>query len=107
MRPILIEIRVYISRKALKHFVESRKAELKKYHTDEEALKKIDFAIGEIKEVVINYHSYERQRADDGKEKHFYTRNYYSKGEPSIRILLEEKDDGLEICSLHFTKNKK
>ena len=99
------EKRVYISRKALKHFVEERKAELKKHHTEEESLKRIDFVIGEIKEVVVNYHSYTRERMDNGIEKHFYVRKY--QGEPSIRILLEEKDDNLEICSLHFSKNKK
>ncbi|PIQ68495.1 MAG: hypothetical protein COV91_03830 [Candidatus Taylorbacteria bacterium CG11_big_fil_rev_8_21_14_0_20_46_11] len=101
------EKRVYISRKALKHFVESRRAELEKYHTEEEALKRIDFALGEIKEVVVNYHSYTRERTDDGIEKHFYARNYHSQGQPSIRILIEEKGENLEICTLHFTKNKK
>lgn len=99
--------RVYISRRALKHFVESRKAELKKYHTEEETLKMISFALGEIREVVVNYHSYTRERNDDGIEKHFYARNYLSQGLPSIRILIEENGESLEICTLHFTKNKK
>ena len=97
--------RVYILRRALKHFVEERKTELKKYHTEDEALQRIDFAISEIKEVVVNYHSYTRERIDGENEKHFYVRNY--QGEPSIRVLLEEKPENLEICSLHFTKNRK
>lgn len=95
------KFRVYISRKALKHFVESRKEELKKRHTVAEALLKILFAVEQISEVFLNFDKYEYE-----PEKHFYTKHY--SGEPSLRIFVEErKVNSLEICSIHFTKHKK
>lgn len=91
--------RVYISRKALKHFIERRKGELSKSHTKEETLKKIDFALEQIQEVITDFDRYEYE-----PEKHFYSKNYQSAGEPQIRILLEEKGDVLEVRSFHFRR---
>src|SRR3989344_2483226 len=95
------KFRVYISRKSLKHFVESRKEELRKRHTFAEAVVKILFAIEQISEVFLNFDKYEYE-----PEKHFYIKHY--SGEPSLRIFVEEKNiNSLEICSIHFTKHKK
>jgi hypothetical protein len=96
--------RVYISRRALKHFVEERKADLKKRHTDEEALQRICDAIESICDVVINFERYELE-PDEGK--HFYTKDSVMAGIPSLRVLLESDSEDewtLEICSIHFTK---
>ena len=100
--------RVCISRKAIKHFVERRKAELEKNHTTEEVLRKVSFALNEIPNIVLHYDLYtrEREKSENEKEKHFYTKNYTHQGEPSIRILFDERGDTLEVRSLHFTKNK-
>jgi len=92
--------RVYITRRAVKHFVEERKAELSINHTPAEVLTKITFAAEQIPEIIINFDRYEYE-----PPKHFYTRHYL--GEPSIRILCEKKDRHLEICSIHFVKKKK
>ena len=97
--------RVYISRRALKHFVEKRKAELSKYHKEEDSLLKICSAIEQIPEIIVNFDKYEYEY---NPEKHFYIKHY--SGEPSIRVLCEiskEHTGNLEICSLHFTKSKK
>lgn len=99
--------RVYISRKALKHVVEQRRAQLAKHHTPIKVLQKISFAIEQISEVIVNFDKYEYEV---NPEKYFYTKHY--KGEPSIRILCEikrdeTKDSILEICSVHFRKQQK
>ncbi|MDP2642058.1 MAG: hypothetical protein Q8P21_02085 [bacterium] len=96
-------VRVYISRKSLKHFVESRKEDLERKHTEEEALGNICFAIQEIQEVITNFTVYELEPPG----KHFYVKDYSHMGKPFIRILLEPKSARLEIKSIHFTKSKK
>ncbi|MEK7068198.1 MAG: hypothetical protein AAB964_00080 [Patescibacteria group bacterium] len=96
--------RVYMTRMALKHFVESRKAELMRRHTTEEALKKIDFALEQMQEVLTNFDSYEYQ---PNGEKYFFTKDYQSIGQPPIRILLVAVNKHLEICSFHFRKPDK
>ncbi len=96
--------RVYISRKALKHFVESRKEELEKRHTSAETLLMILFAVEKIPEVFLSFDKYEYET---NPQKYFYTKHYGHKN-PSLRIFVEKKDmNALEICSMHFTKNKK
>lgn len=94
--------RVYISRRAIKHFVEERRMELLKSHASADALIKICFAIEQIPEIIINFDKYEYEVAP---EKYFYTKHY--PGEPSIRILCERGIDGLNICSMHFKKQRK
>ena len=95
-------LRVYISRKALKHFVESRKKELSKHHYPDQVTENIDFALDRIQETITNFDRYELE-----PPKHFYFKDYSHVGKPSVRILLEIKDARLEIISIHFTKSKK
>jgi hypothetical protein len=95
-------MRVYISRRALKHFVESRKKELSLKHTEKETLDNICFAIDTLPETIINFTGYELI-----PPKHFYIKDYSHFGKPHLRILVEPKDYGLEICSIHFTKHKR
>lgn len=95
--------RVYISRRAFKHFIEERKDQLSINHAPVEVLGKITFVAEQISEVVINFDKYEYEAEPP---KYFYTKHYV--GEPSIRILCEIIDaDRLEICSIHFKKKQK
>jgi len=99
------DFRIYISRRALKHVVEVRRKELSKKHTEAQILLKICFAIEQIPEVIKNFDKYEYEY-EPGK--HFYTKNY--RGEPSIRVLCEQRDiekSMLQICSIHFRKPQK
>ena len=94
-------LRVYISRRSLKHFVESRKLELEKYHTQEKTLESICFAIDSIQKTIINFDTYEFE-----PPKHFYLKDFSSAGKPFLRILLELKDSRLEIISIHFKERR-
>ncbi len=102
--------RIYISRKSLKHFVESRKEELEKNNTPEKAVELICFALDELQEVVTNFTSYTFEplnREINAREKHFYIKDYSNIGKPAIRVCLEMVNGKLEIFSIHFTKNRK
>jgi hypothetical protein len=96
-------MRIYISRKALKHFVESRTYELQKRHSPEEITESICFAIDSIRETVTDFDLYE---LEPPKPKHFYTKDYSFLGKPQLRILLEHTGDKLEIVSIHFRERK-
>lgn len=96
-------MRVHITRRALKHFVESRKDELQKRHTQNEVLENVCFALQEVQEVITNFTLYELEPPG----KHFYIKDYSHIGKPFIRILVEVKKSSLEIRSIHFTKSKK
>jgi hypothetical protein len=95
-------IRVYISRKALKHFVESRTYELKKRHSFEEIIENLYFAVDSIKETVTNFDS-----CDLTLPKYIYTKDYSSFQKPQLRIVLEYKETCLEIISIHFREKRK
>lgn len=92
---------VYISRKALKHFVDSRKNDYGKYHSKEETFTMLFFIINSLKEAIVDFSQY----TFEPPNKHFYIKVF--SGRPSIRILLEVKENRLEIVSIHFQKNKK
>lgn len=95
--------RVYITRRALKHFVEKRKEELLKHHKDADVLLSIYFTIEQIPEIILTFNKYEFEVEP---EKFFYIKHY--SGAPSIRILLRCPKEGiLEISSMHFTRYKK
>lgn len=94
--------RVYISRKALKHFVESRKEELGKRHSVLEVSVSVFSAIEKIPEVFLSFDRYEYE---SNLEKYFYTKHYGD--EPSLRILVQQKRrKSLEIRSMHFTRRR-
>ncbi|MDB5188741.1 MAG: hypothetical protein JWM92_339 [Candidatus Nomurabacteria bacterium] len=94
--------RVYISRRALKHFVESRKAELGRYHSAGETLENIYFAIDSTQETIINFDLYE-----DCFPKYLFTKDYSDIDKSQIRVILEVKNNRLEILSIHFKKKGK
>lgn len=98
--------RIYISRKSLKHFVERRRNELEKDHSLPIALDMICQAIDDIRDTITNFTTYTYEPADR-RAKHFYFKDRSNQERPGLRILLESIDDRLEICSIHFTKNRK
>jgi hypothetical protein len=89
--------KVYISRRALKHFVERRREELLKNHTPEESLRIIYFALNKIRETIIRYDSWELTDS-----RYSYTKDYSTLDKHLLRIIADEKKDSLEICSIHF-----
>ncbi len=91
--------RVYITRRALKHIVESRKQELLRNHTEEEAMAAISFAIQHLPETIIDFDKYELEPPSQ-----CYTKDFSHAGKPMIRVALEEKDGHVEIKSIHFKK---
>lgn len=98
-----LHYRVYISRKALKNFVESRKESLGKRHSHSEVLVTLMSMIEQLPSVLFSFDTYEYEPKGD---KHFYTK-YFSQ-HPSIRVLVEQKEERiLQICSIHPTKRKK
>lgn len=96
-------LRVYITRRSLKHFVEERKIQLEKRHGEEEILSYLYFAIENLPETVVNFEKYEREEPS----KHFYARDYSALEMPQLRVLVEKRGDCLEICSIHFKKLRK
>jgi hypothetical protein len=97
------DMNVYISRKSLKHFIERRKEDFSKYHSNEQLNDIIAFIINNINEVIVNFDLYEYKPPRD----HFYKKDYSHLGKSWIVILLEEKENCLEVKSIHIKKNKK
>lgn len=96
-------MRVYMTRRALKHCIESRKEELCKNHTDLETMELLKFAIDNIQETVTNFSSY----IHEPPSKFIYIKNYSHSGKPLLRIVIDFKENSLQIKSIHFRKNKK
>lgn len=94
--------RVYISRRALKHFTESRKEQLSKNHTHQNVIENIYFAIDKIQETITNFDSYEYKPTQ-----YLFVKDYSSLGKPFLRILVEVIENRLEIKSIHFRKIQK
>jgi hypothetical protein len=96
-------MRVYISRRSLKHFVESRKKDLEKRHSPEETLASLCFAIDGIQETIKDFDLYEYEPPT----RHFYIKDYSHLGKPFLRILVERKQERLEIISIHYKERKR
>lgn len=94
---------ICISRRSLKHFVERRKAELIIRYNQKDILERLYFAIDSIEDVFTQKDSFEINELG----RMIFTKNYNNLDRSSIRIVLEKKQDRLEIVSIHFKKNKK
>ncbi len=94
---------VYISRRALKHFVESRSREMK-LKSKEEVLYYLYFAVESAESVILNYDSLIKQNIET---KYIYSKHFGSELKSSIRIVTEMIDSHQEVKSIHFQKNKK
>ena len=93
--------RTYISRRALKHVVETRKEDLGKSHDNQHGFERICFAIDSIPDIIMDFDRYELEPKEH-PAKHFYTKHYAYSKRPSVRILVEQKENTLEIRSIHF-----
>jgi hypothetical protein len=96
-------LRVYISRKSLKHFVESRKGEMIRKHTEEVIINRISFALDNLQETITHFDNY----TFEPPEKYIYVKDYSHSGEPHLRIIVECIQEKLEIKSIHFQKISK
>ncbi len=94
---IVIEsLKVYISRRALKHFVERRKSKnlnIVMLH------KAIDF----IKPTILSYDVIEYFEPN----KYIYIKHFYRINMPSLRVVAEVIDNHLQIKSIHYRIYKK
>lgn len=95
---------VFISRKALKHFVESRKNELLKWHDSTTTQKYVEFIILNIKDVLTMYDDI---TYDSNENQISVSKSYLKFKKPNIKILIEQKGLQFEVVSMHFTKIKK
>lgn len=93
---------IYISRKALKHFVESRKKEMFETHSEDEIFNKLYFAIDNI---ILTYLSFD-EREEKDSNRFIYVKYFENIKLVNLRIVLELVSDRLEICSIHFQKHK-
>jgi glutaredoxin-related protein len=94
---------IYISRKSLKHFVESRKKEMFETHTKNEILNKLYFAINNLINTYINYDKFEIEKSG----RLIYIKYFTELRNSNLRIVFENVLNNLEICSIHFQKYKK
>lgn len=93
---------IYISRKALKHFVESRKKEMSNTHPDKEIFDKLYFAIDNV---ISTYVTFDKLLIKESNR--FICVKYFEQVKMiNLRIVFELVNDRLEICSIHFQKHK-
>jgi hypothetical protein len=94
---------IYISRKALKHFVESRKKEMFETHTEQEIFDKLSFAVNNVINTYIDYDKFEIEKSG----RFIYIKYFTELRKSNLRIVFEKVLNNLEICSIHFQKYKK
>jgi hypothetical protein len=93
---------IYISRKALKHFVESRKKEMIENHTMQEILDKLYFAVDNVIETYSFYDKFDIEKTG----RLIYIKYFTKLRSSNLRIVFERVENRLEICSIHFQKYK-
>jgi hypothetical protein len=91
---------VCISKRSLKHFVESRSDELLEYN-NEYILERLYFIIDNIKNTLHNNDFYQVI-----EQRFYYTKDFFYPIRPSIRIVLESVNDHFEIVTMHYKKTK-
>lgn len=99
---ILSKPKVFISRRALKHFVERRKGEILKNHTFEYLEKELHSIIFYVPEVVLFYDY--RNQDEDGKI--LFEKVYDNVRSLKIRVVVDVTKVGMEIKSIHPVKIK-
>ncbi len=92
---------VYISRRALKHFVERRGIELLKNKTKTDVVNTMTCMISYVQEILICPDNVYFDQIDN---KYLYERIY--SGSLSLRVILEPRESHFEIKSIHFLKRK-
>jgi hypothetical protein len=96
------KLRIYISRRSLKHFVESRTYQLGKNRTSEQVLTKLYFAIENVEGTILIPDIYEKI----SENKYRYTKHF--SGSSALRVIVEQipQTNRLEIVSIHFTRHR-
>jgi hypothetical protein len=92
---------VYISKRALKHFVESRSTEMAENYNKDTILEKIYYIIDNAENVLNIYDVFQNMN-----NRYYFTKHYWNQDKPSIRIVLELIDDHFEIVTMHYKKTK-
>lgn len=91
--------RIYISRRALKHFVERRKSEMLDKYSEQNIILRLYFAIENVNLVVSTTDFYEE------KDKRFIYSKYFTREfKFSLRIVVERIENHLEIVSMHYKR---
>lgn len=96
------EYKICISRRSLKHFVESRRRELLRKHSEKDSLGMICFAFDSLREVIIF-----PDFIDTTNTSLSYFKDYSKFGKPMMCVIMDIKNERLEIKSIHFTRKKK
>jgi hypothetical protein len=96
------EADIYISRKALKHFVESRKAEMRGGYSEEEVFNRLYFA---IENIISTYEIYDELKIQESGRL-VYEKYFANTRNSSLRIVIERIENRSEICSIHSRKRK-
>lgn len=96
--------KVYMSRMALKHFTENRMENFMKSYSREKSLELIMFLLNNLIETISNFDKYEYEPPNN----YSYMKEYYEEERPSVvRVILEERENWLEIISIHPSKRLK
>jgi hypothetical protein len=101
---ICVDPNVYISRRALKHFVERRKWELLKNNTSAKIIEILIFMILYIQVVIKDSDNITTEELEN---KIIYEKIYNKENDLSIRVVTEIVKYRQEIKSLHYIKIKK
>jgi len=91
---------VYISKRALKHFVESRSGELFGWN-DEYIINRLHFIIFNIENVLYKHDLFQTMNS-----RHYYSKDFSYMCMPIIRIVLEPVNNHFEIVTMHYKKIK-
>jgi hypothetical protein len=92
---------VYISKRALKHFVESRSTEMAKSYENRVILEKIFYIIDSAEDVLNMHDVFQTMNG-----RYYFTKHYWNLDKPSIRIVLELVGDYFEVVTMHYKKTK-
>ncbi len=92
---------VSISRRALKHFVESRSSEMADSYENNSILEKMYYIIDNVEDVLNMYDVFQTMNG-----RYYFTKHYWKLDKPSIRIVLELVDNHFEIVTMYYKKTK-
>ncbi len=92
---------VYISKRALKHFVESRSTEMADNYENNIILEKMYYILDNVEDVLNNYDIFQTMNS-----RYYFTKHYWNLDKPSVLIVLELVSDHFEIVTMHYKKIK-
>jgi hypothetical protein len=92
---------VYISKRALKHFVESRSTEMADSYENKVILEKMFYIIDNVEDVLNKHDVFQTMNG-----RYYFTKHFWNLDKPSIRIVLELIGYHFEIVTMHYKKTK-